>query len=178
MTGSMMDRRDLELLQRMLDIHGADRDRWPATDRLRLARVIAESEEAQRMLREAAALDRLLDLAPVVPAVREAALAERIVARAATLPRLVQLGNEAVPSRGSSRPFRVPAFQRLGRVAPAASLLAAALVLGIFAGWQTGDLYPGLRTDAVETADARDTIELPDAVFGDGSIDLIEEELL
>ncbi|MBL8564716.1 MAG: hypothetical protein JNM89_03260 [Hyphomicrobiaceae bacterium] len=183
MTGSTKDQQDLELLQRILDIHGADRDRWPATDRLRLARVVAENREARRMLGEAAALDRLLDMAPVVSGKRQAALAETIVARAAAQPRLVQLQPSPVRSQAppphAVRPLSRPrAFGSFGRVATAASLLAAALVLGIFAGWQTSDLYPGLQTATVETADARETTPLPDMVFGFGDNDLIEEEFL
>ena len=183
MTGSTKDQQDLELLQHILDIHGADRDRWPATDRLRLARIVAESREARRLMDEAAALDRLLDMAPAVSGARQAALAESIVARAASQPRLVrpqqpQASNLAPPPRAVRPLSRPRAFGSFGRVATAASLLAAALMLGIFAGWQTSDLYPGLQTATVETADARDTTELPDMVFGFGDNDLIEEELL
>lgn len=173
MTRLNMDRQDLELLERVLDVYGADRDRWPAAERLRLARVLTESEEARRMLRDAAALDRLLDLAPAFDAARQAQLAERIVARAAAMPRLAHAGPATEVARGPLA--RLPSLSRFGRVAPAAALLAASLMLGVFAGWQSGDLYPGLRPAALETAEATDGAVLPEIVLDDTSI---EEELL
>lgn len=177
MSRQNMDRRDLELLERVLDVYGADRDRWPAADRLRLARLVAESGEARRMLREAAALDRLIDMAPSVAAEREAALAARIVARARTTPRLAGSRPDAATTRFARAPVNA-AVARFGRIAPAVSLLAAALVLGIFTGWKSGDLYPGLRPAAVETADATDAPVLADIVFGEAGFDPIEEEFL
>ena len=60
------DRRaeDRLALERLLDVCGADRTRWPARERLRFASFIGEDEGAKRLLAEADALDSLLDLAP------------------------------------------------------------------------------------------------------------------
>lgn len=177
------ERADLALLSRTLDGHGADRDRWPATARLKLARLLAESGEARKMLREAAALDKLLDLAPVVPQERRDALAERIVARAGKLPQASAPGRAVVVNevrRGLPIGIPPPLLRRVGRIAPAASLLAAALMLGIFTGWSS-DMLDGSGTTAsptIETADASMTVELPDVVFGDVAVDSIEEEWL
>ncbi len=61
-----MDKRaeDREALERLLEIYGADRTRWPARERLRFAGVISDDKAAARMLAEADALDRLLEQAP------------------------------------------------------------------------------------------------------------------
>jgi anti-sigma factor RsiW len=128
---------NLEALQRLLDGYGADRTRWPAPERLRFASLLAEDSEARRMVAEAAALDRLIDLAPLVGDDRRKRLVDRIVARAASEPR-VPGGIDIVGRRhgGGDRASR-PTTGRPERVLaqwPAAMLMAASLALGIFAG--------------------------------------------
>src|SRR5262245_7919941 len=73
---------DRQALERLLEIYGADRTRWPARERLRFASLVAEDEASRRLMAEASALDRLLDVAPKASAAREHALKERIVAAA------------------------------------------------------------------------------------------------
>ena len=132
MTEDTINRREeLEALDGLLASAGADRTRWPAPERLRFASLLAADSDAQRMLREARALDRLLDLAPRAK-VSEDAIARRIVAAAA--------------SEGRAK-RRSPSFVRLmAREAgwPAAALMAASLLLGAFAG-TTGALDPAFE---------------------------------
>ncbi len=122
----------LQELNRLLEIYSADKSRWPAADRIRLSSFIAIDPRAKAALAEAAALDRLLDIAPRVSVDRERALAQRIVAAAAaSIPLPAQPGN-VVPFPAAKK-TAVP-FLR-GQVRHAAgALLAASLVLGIFAG--------------------------------------------
>jgi anti-sigma factor RsiW len=122
----------LQELNRLLEAYGADKVRWPAADRIRLSSFIAIDPRGKAAVAEAAALDRLLDMAPCVSIDRERSLAQRIVSAAASsAPSHAQPG-KVVPlpvSAQSSGPFL------RSRVSHAAgALLAASLVLGIFAG--------------------------------------------
>lgn len=136
----MQDRREEErqALEHLLEVYGADRTRWPARERLRIAGFVSEDGEARRMLAEAAALDRLLDLAPGAGKEREHALKERIVAAAL---RTADKKLVAVPSPPAESTGRWVAWSRpaLARAAspnslPAAALLAASLVVGVLLG--------------------------------------------
>jgi hypothetical protein len=128
---------DRQALERLLAIYGADRTRWPARERLRFASVIAEDAVARRQFDEAAALDRVLDLAPRASEARVEALKSRIVAAAlsssdkglvrATAP---QAGGNVIPLTRRST-FK-PTFSRAEW--PAAAVLAASLVLGVMLG--------------------------------------------
>lgn len=118
-------------LANLLEIYGADRTRWPAADRLQLAALIASHAPAQAALAEAAALDRVLDTAPRVSLERERALARRIVAAASPHTHVLDVV--------ALKPRLTPARAFLQR--PAAALLAASLVLGVFAG-TSGHLAP------------------------------------
>ena len=132
------DRRveDRQALERLLDIYGADRTRWPARERLRFASLIAEDKAAARLLAEAGALDRLLDLAPRTSEVRMHALKERIVAAAV---RSGHGGLAVVPAHASAGEklggwARRSAVGFSGSEWPVAALLAASLVLGVLLG--------------------------------------------
>jgi hypothetical protein len=121
----------IEGLERLIDVFGADRARWPARDRLRFSGLIADSAVARRMLAEAEALEAVLDRAPEPDAARVAALTDRIMAAAA--------GHRAVARPVLPGPAKVaPALRRVESPRlidwPAAALLAASLVLGIMAG--------------------------------------------
>jgi hypothetical protein len=144
-------------LQHLLDVYGADRARWPAAERLRLAGFISSDPGAKAALAEAQALDRLLDLAPRVSVERERALARRILAavgesqQRAAAP--VSLHRPA-PRRASVARWAAPA------------LMAASLVVGVFVG-STGALQPtvtylaeisGLADDESELALATDVL--------------------
>lgn len=183
-----MDKADLDTLERVLATFGADRDRWPAAERLRLAPLIAESTEARRMMAEARALDRLLDKAPAVSRQRQDALAARIVmeigdsdARSARGGEVISLGDR---SRGggtaSSRVVRPP-FGRPRR-SPVAALLAASLVGGLVLGWSTlgSALLPDLGSSRspVSASDGSAASDLQQLVFGDDDGEMSTEEFL
>jgi len=123
----MATKSELERLDDVLAAYGSDRTRWPAAARLELSQLIANSHDARAMLADAEALDRLLDMAPVVASARAAALSDRIVDQAMRGPRIVTAKHIAAPPVG--RPM--PAWRRH---AAGISALAASLMIGLFAG--------------------------------------------
>ena len=135
-----MDRRaeDREALERLLDIYGADRTRWPARERLRFASVVSEDKAAAQLLAQADALDRLLEQAPRASVADIDALKERIMAAALRSGPQLAVVASGQPASGRVMPVqgRRPAFAaRFGRGEwPAAALLAASLVLGVMLG--------------------------------------------
>ena len=137
---------DRQALVRLLEIYGADRTRWPARERLRFAGFISEDDDARRAMVEAAALERLLDLAPKASSTREQALKERIVAAAlrSAEPRLavVTRGSDGAAWRPRAASAARAAWARLPSLAgapassgwAAAELLAASLFVGVLLG--------------------------------------------
>jgi hypothetical protein len=73
---------DIERLKVLVEVHGGDRERWPAAERLDMARLVAHDREATMVVAEAQALDRVLDLAPTLDEDRLGALTQRIVGAA------------------------------------------------------------------------------------------------
>lgn len=132
--------KELDALERLLDVYGADRTRWPACERLQFASLIADEPEAQRLLAEAAALDRLLDVAPAARTEQEQGLIGRIVAAARVQQHKPLSASEVAPA--VSNIVKLPAWVRRPQIAgafgasewPAAGLLAASLVLGVMLG--------------------------------------------
>lgn len=176
-------RNELERLQAVLDVYGGDRDRWPASERLELARLVASDVEAERMVREARALDRLLDQAPVLGSERLQMLTQRVVAAAEAEGRWT--GEGAVTAVAATDPVTPPTAVKEPRMirpqpmpAPrghmqSAMLLAASLVMGILAGATvlSGEL-PGAAVSG-------DDIGVQQLVMGDDdTVDVIEEDLL
>lgn len=157
---------------RLLDAYGADRSRWPATDRLRFARLVATDDEARRQLAEAEALDHLLDRAEAQGASAfiggddECALVDRIVAAATAEGRSAvaapgsadgagRYERETVDASPARTPravlARAPARAETAtwrRDAPALALLAASLAAGLMVG------LSGLAAPAVVTLTA------------------------
>jgi predicted dienelactone hydrolase len=118
----------LEALEQVLERFGADRTRWPAPVRRDFAGLIATDREAKARLREAEALDRLLDLAPQPP-VDTRALTDRIMAAAlAEAPAVPQPQARVAWAQSDRRTSAVSAQW------PAAAALAASLVLGAIFG--------------------------------------------
>ncbi len=68
----------LQRLQQLLEAYGANPERWPLEERAAAVALLARSTEARAKQAEAARLDTLLDLAPVVQPSEE--LAARILA--------------------------------------------------------------------------------------------------
>ena len=54
---------DHDRLEALLEAYGADPERWPAAERDQAVALLASSAEARALQREAATLDRMLDLA-------------------------------------------------------------------------------------------------------------------
>lgn len=172
--------REIEALRRLLEIHGADRTRWPARERLRFAHLLAEDAEASALLAEAEALDRLLDRAPRVGAERQAALADRIVAAAIASgrPGVVPAPSERraagnVLDLGEAR-SRSPVLQQRrssGRKSgwQAAALMAASLVLGVLVG-ATGGLGPSGFDGIADDLDNGRLALVDDAGAGEGDL--------
>jgi len=131
---------EIEALVCLLEVYGADRTRWPARERLRFASFIAEEPEAQRLVAEAAGLDRLLDLAPPASKEREQVLAKRIMAAARVQQHAPHRAGQA--SSTISNIVKLPAWARRPQMVgafglnewPAAGLLAASLVIGVMLG--------------------------------------------
>lgn len=134
--------------ERLLDVYGSDRTRWPVEARASAAQLAARDPAACRLLMEAEALDRVLVRAPLPSLASEAALAERILAAAQRSPRMVRTG-DAVPSAPADAPsrrflenthqnsvVRLSDRRWLHRspAGRAAGLLAACLMLGVFLG--------------------------------------------
>ncbi|HEY1243951.1 MAG TPA: hypothetical protein VGF29_03875 [Hyphomicrobiaceae bacterium] len=162
--------------ERLLDIYGADRTRWPADARAAAAHLAAREAEACRLLAEAEALDRVLQSAPVPALAVEAALAERIVAAAQRSPRIVKLpaaepaADDAAPVRAAAMPGDATARdRRLGggtvrlwsRQAGAVGLLAASLAIGVVIGHSnlSPQLLPALA-DMAGLVDHDDLVQI------------------
>lgn len=168
---------ELDALARLLDSHGGDGERWPAAERMRFATLLAQDERARRLVREAQALDALLDLAPTVAASRRRELQARLMNQ-------VREGDGPAPAtasvidfapRGTHRPpsgVGLPMRARSGPLA-AAALMAASLVLGVMvgaSGWgltaadsrtevaDSGLSIPGLLDDDMNDPDNEDIL--------------------
>ena len=160
------DTTTIKLLAATLESFGADRTRWPVHVRRDLSSLIADNQDAQRLLAEAAALDHLLDLAPRVSRAAKSALAERIAVQAAR--------------SGVSQISRRSGFGRpLARKdnAYAGMALAASLVLGLLAGSQQG-LAPALREVAASAGLENAASGSQIAASSDDSFGLVSEDLL
>lgn len=139
-----------EAFQRLLEVCGSDRARWPAVERLRFAQLLARDAVARSMLAEAAALDRLLDSAPSIPQRRHAMLAARIVADGARL-RSADAPVEPLRFESNMKPAR-----RRFRQFPAVGLLAASLAAGLVIGF-SGAANPILDNLAAFVGDTGDS---------------------
>jgi hypothetical protein len=125
--------------ERLLDVYGGDRTRWPAEARAAAGQLVARDASARRIMAEAEALDRVLERAPLPSLAIEAALAERILAAAQRSPRIVKMQAEkpvSTPQAEREAVNRVGvwrqglAFPQVAR----AAVLAASLVGGVFLG--------------------------------------------
>jgi len=179
MTEKSNERREIEVFEDFLARHGSDRTRWPASDRLSFASLLALNPEAKRLFREAEMLDRLLDLAPGAGS-DMSRLTDCIVA-AADAEAGDQAGREQrlrpVTSR-SSKPL--PASEPRRRTEwPAAAFLAASLVLGTMGGLSgafNNALAPIMSST---TTAAADVIPDPSQIaLGNDGTSTFEEDML
>ncbi len=163
----------LEAFGQVLERYGSDRTRWPAPVRKRFASLATENDAAKRRLREAEALDRLLDLAPP-PAIDTAALADRIMAAVAA-----ERGPATgiTPKRGWSPEVVRSRVAASGRThGPAAALLAASLVLGMFSGL-SGTLDTTIQPVVAEAASGAE-VDLSQIAFDSNAVSFFEEDFL
>lgn len=163
-----------ELINR-LEISGADRTRWPAQERLRFAPLIAQSEEARRLVAEAAALDRLLDTMPAADTSKLGSLIDRIVA-AAEAEGQPHAGSNVIPMSAARRaPTRSapPVYQRSSW--RAAALLAASLFVGAFVG--TSGLLNSAMPSLAQEFDVAEA-DATELVIDGNRSSLIEEDTL
>lgn len=142
--------------EQVLDTFGANPARWPEARRERLTELAASDNRAQRLLREAKALDAMLSRAAGPPTGDTRALADRIagaISSAYDAAPLRPLISERPAASAKDRPGTVIAWPRKGprSTAPAAvpvtvmprrdrapwraaALMAASLLVGIFVG--------------------------------------------
>ena len=90
-------------LERLLDVYGSDRTRWPVDARSGAGQLATRDKAARRLLGEAEALDRVLERAPLPSLAREAALADRIIAAAQRSPRIVHIDDAPAPAAAARR---------------------------------------------------------------------------
>jgi hypothetical protein len=168
--------------ERLLEVYGSDRTRWPVEARASAGQLVARDRAARRLLAEAEALDRALERAPLPSLAKEAELAERILAAARRSPRMVATSRSEAAGRGSApagpNVVRLPAWraQRWWLARPAiggaAGVLAASLLLGVFLGLSS--LSQGVVVPALEQMTG---IHLPGGQVV-AQADLLDEDLL
>lgn len=123
-----MTLRDFENL---LEVYGADRTRWPLAARAKAMARLASDGTAQRLMAEAEALDAVLLQGPEPAGAEVMALADRIIAATRATPRVVASGRPVVQPLAAPPVRKVVFDHSLWR---AMALLAASLMIGIFAG--------------------------------------------
>lgn len=172
----------MERLQSVVAAYGADRARWPASEREALSEYAATDPDARRCIAEAESLDALLaGAATRVPEPAVARVRDQLLAR-------LELDTADTPGPGHDA--RVVPFARKQAPRPGvparsmwreAAVLAAALLVGVFTGRQgllegSGlDLGNLTSSAAISSADSDDVSTL---ALGADSEDLNEEELL
>jgi hypothetical protein len=169
--------------ERLLDVYGSDRARWPVEARASAGQLVARDKVARRLLAEAEALDRALETAPLPSLAREAALADRIIAAARRSPRMVPAAPAAAaaapgPARVVGNVISLPvAHPRTPwpvrrATGGAAGLLAASLALGLFLGlssYSQGVVVPALEEATGLRFDTASRL---------AHVDLLDEDLL
>ncbi|MCC7253735.1 hypothetical protein [Hyphomicrobium sp.] len=170
MTGkSMNEGAGLEALEEVLERFGSDRTRWPAPVRRTFAGLLAQDAAAKARLREAEALDRLLDLAPE-PELDTRALADRIVAAA-----MAETPAVAPPKARVAWAIFDRRTAAEGQW-PAAALLAASLVLGTVFGM--AGTFDAAMAPLVAEASYETDIDPAQLAFDSDAISMFEEDLL
>lgn len=132
MTDMREQNQALDLLDRTLEVFGADSTRWPAGVKTKLTPLINGNAEARRKIAEVAALDKVLSFAPTISAARQSELADQIVAKALRQPRAVSVSDQ--PARSAPTVSR---FRNWRQNSIAGGALAASLMLGILSGQNT-----------------------------------------
>ena len=122
-------------LERLTDAYGGDTARWPAVARSRLEHLRALAPEADRLLADARALDRALDLAAPSSAAADPALADRIFAAAMRSAPPASDGVVWLPLyRTRVQAGLVARPPRMATSRMVAAVMAACLLVGIWLG--------------------------------------------
>lgn len=205
-TTTRQDRPEIERLKELVEIYGGRRERWPMEDRLAMERLVAEDAQAAAIVTQVQALDRLLDVAPLMSAGKLSQLTDRIVARAQEEGRWQGVranqgvsansvvadlrtasaartgfdrGLRAMPSRAwQAQGWRLSAALTAGRRASVASaaMLAASLMIGVFIGFSFSTV--DIASTAQVVADAGEDVLLQQLVTGGESGDALVEDML
>ncbi len=168
--------------ERLLDVYGSDRTRWPVEARAGAGQLVARDKAARRLLAEAESLDRALERAPLPSLAREAELAERILATARRSPRIVHAAREIAPRPAVSRAGNVIRFPTFAAsrswLTPRtafggmAGTLAACLVVGVLIG------LSGMTQSIVPAVEQMTGLVLNSPATAVAQIDLLDEDLL
>jgi hypothetical protein len=175
MTNAIGNTMTLTEFERLLEVYGSDRTRWPVAARASAGQLVARVPLARRMLAETEALDRVLERAPMTSLAREAALAERIVAAARRSPRMVAKSAGATPPPGSAvacevgRPRWLTPRTAFGG---AAGALAASLVVGVLIGLSS------LSQSVLPALEQMTGVALSPTPSLTAQVDLLDEDLL
>ena len=166
--------------ERLLDVYGSDRTRWPVEARASAGQLVARDKAARRLLAEAEALDRTLERAPLPSLAEEAALADRILTAARRSPRMVPVTKADAPrmARAIDNVVRLPSLRARPRwlrptgFGRATGMLAASLALGVFLGLSSlsQGVLPALEDMTGITLGAQSRTV--------AQIDLLDEDLL
>jgi hypothetical protein len=129
MTQGKDTKKQIARLEQVLDTFGANPARWPVSDRAALEVLVETQHQARRLLDEAQALERVMDVAPMVKA--SDALKARIVTAAINDP---EREASVVPiSASPDRPEYSLRARRAALMWPAAAL-AASFAFGLYLG--------------------------------------------
>ena len=168
--------------ERLLDVYGSDRTRWPVEARASAGQLVARDRAARRLLAEAEALDRALERAPLPTLAQEAAMAERIVAAARRTPRIVAVARAEAgrpAAAAADNVVQLPASRRRPQwlttrtaFGGVASALAASLALGVFLG------LSNLSQGVLPAVEQMTGIPLGSNGAVVAQIDLLDEDLL
>lgn len=172
--------------ERLLEVYGSDRTRWPVEVRAGAGQLVARDKAARRLLAETESLDRALERAPLPSLAREAQLAERILESARRSPRIVHAAKDAAARPAELRAgnvIRFPAFAgtprwlttrtAFGGVAGTlAASLAASLAIGIMIGLSS------MTQSVVPAIEQMTGLALNSPATAVAQIDLLDEDLL
>ena len=173
MTNAIGNTMTLTEFERLLEVYGSDRTRWPVAARASAGQLVTRLPAARRLLAEAEAVDRVLERAPMTSLAREAALAERIVAAARRSPRMVATSAATRPPADEGElPDQPRWLTPRTTFGGAAGALAASLVLGVLIGLSS------LSQSVLPALEQMTGIALSPTTSVIAQVDLLDEDLL
>ena len=178
---SMSNNMTISDFERLLDVYGSDRSRWPVEARASAGQLVARDKAARRLLAEAEALDRTLERAPLPSLAEEAALADRILLAARRSPRMVPMAKADaahMARRAIDNVVRLPSVRTRPRgltrtvLGGATGMLAASLALGVLIG------LSGLSQGMLPALEDMTGITLGSGSHVVAQVDMLDEDLL